>query len=59
MAEFRSFHSFSAQSTPRTLKLIMELIIALYLIMMTIASVNLGLNLDRQLQSKADVHTVR
>ena len=58
MAEFRNFHSFSEQVTPKTLKLIIQMIVALYLIMMAVASVNLGINLERQYESEQDVHTV-
>ena len=47
MAEFRNFHSFTEQGTPKTLLLIIRLIVALYLIMVTIASVNLGININR------------
>ena len=47
MAEFRNFHSFTEQATPKTLTLIIKLIVALYLIMLTIASVNLGINITR------------
>ncbi len=47
MTEFRNFHSFSMQQTPRTLKTIGYLVIALYLIMSLIASINLGVNLAR------------
>ena len=59
MAEFRNFHSFTEQSTPKTLTLIIRLIVALYVIMVTIAGVNLGINITRQMQSEGDVHTVR
>jgi len=47
MAEFRNFHSFSEQATPKTLKTIGQLVAALYLIMVLIASINLGINLTR------------
>ena len=59
MSEFRNFHSFTEQTTPRTLLLILRLIVALYLIMVTVASVNVGINITRQLQSELDIHTVR
>jgi hypothetical protein len=39
--------------------LIIRLIIGLYLIMVTIAGVNVGINIQRQMQSEKDVHTVR
>ena len=47
MAEFRNFHSFSEQVTPKTLLIIIRLIAALYFIMVTIAGVNLGINISR------------
>lgn len=47
MAEFRNFHSFTEQQTPKTLSLIIRLIFALYIIMVTIASANLGINITR------------
>ncbi len=47
MAEFRNFHSFNEQNTPKTLKIIVQLIVALYIIMITVASVNLGINMSR------------
>jgi hypothetical protein len=47
MAEFRNFHSFSEQTTPKTLMTITYLIAALYLVMTLIASINLGINLAR------------
>jgi hypothetical protein len=47
MAEFRNFHSFTEQATPKTLILIVRLIVSLYLIMLTVASVNLGINVER------------
>ena len=59
MSEFRNFHSFTEQTTPRTLLLIVRLIVALYLIIVTVASVNVGINITRQLQSELDIHTVR
>ena len=59
MSEFRNFHSFTEQTTPRTLLLIVRLIVALYLIIVTVASVNVGINIKRQLQSELDIHTVR
>lgn len=59
MAEFRNFHSFTEQQTPKTLILILRLIMGLYLIMLTVASVNLGINVQRQIESENDVHTVR
>lgn len=59
MAEFRNFHSFTEQATPKTLTLIVRLILGLYLIMVVTASTNLGINVNRQQQSKLDVHTVR
>lgn len=59
MAEFRNFHSFTEQATPKTLLLVIKLIVALYFIMLTVASVNLGINITRQMQSEGDVHTVR
>lgn len=59
MSEFRNFHSFTEQQTPRTLILILRLIMSLYLVMLTVASVNLGINVQRQLESEKDVHTVR
>ena len=59
MSEFRNFSSFTDQTTPKTLLLIIKLIVALYLIMLIIASVNLGINVTRQTQSENDVHTVR
>jgi len=49
MSEFRNFHSFTEQQTPRTLILILRLIMGLYLVMLTVASVNLGINVQRQL----------
>ena len=52
MAEFRNFHSFSEQQTPKTLLTITYLIGVLYLLMALIASINLGINLARQKQSK-------
>lgn len=48
MTEFRNFHSFTEQATPKTLTLILKLIVALYLIMVTVASINLGININRQ-----------
>jgi hypothetical protein len=48
MAEFRNFHSFTEQATPKTLTLIIKLIATLYIIMITIASVNLSINITRQ-----------
>lgn len=59
MAEFRNFHSFTEQATPKTLMLIIKMIGALYFIMVTIASVNLAINITRQMQSERDVQTVR
>lgn len=59
MAEFRNFHSFTEQATPKSLLLIIKMIGALYLLMVTIASVNLGINITRQMQSERDVQTVR
>ncbi|TNV74775.1 hypothetical protein FGO68_gene16630 [Halteria grandinella] len=59
MAEFRNFHSFTEQATPKTLTLIIRLIVALYFIMVIIAAVNLGINISRQMQSETDVHAVR
>jgi hypothetical protein len=47
MAEFRNFHSFTEQATPKTLMVIIKMIGALYFIMVTIASVNLGINITR------------
>ena len=35
------------------------MIIALYVIMVTIAGVNVGINISRQMESEKDVHTVR
>lgn len=49
MAEFRNFHSFTEQATPKTLILIVRLIVGLYFIMLTVASVNLGINVQRQI----------
>lgn len=46
MDEFRNFHSFTEQATPRTLWRVTQLIAALYMIMVLIASVNLGINLS-------------
>jgi hypothetical protein len=59
MAEFRNFHSFTEQATPKTLMLVIKMIVALYLLMVIIASVNLGINISRQIQSESDVQTVR
>jgi hypothetical protein len=59
MAEFRNFHSFSEQTTPKTLLTITYLIAALYLVMTLIASINLGINLARQKESETDVADVR
>ncbi len=59
MADFRNFHSFTEQATPKTLMLIIKMIGALYLLMVKIASVNLGINITRQMQSERDVQTVR
>ena len=47
MSEFRNFTSFTEQNTPKTLLLIIKLIVALYVIMLIIASVNLGINVTR------------
>ena len=47
MSEFRNFHSFTQQATPKSLVLIIRLIVALYLIMLTIAVVNVGINVTR------------
>lgn len=49
MAEFRNFHSFTEQATPRSLTTILKLIVALYLIMVIIAAANLGVNISRQI----------
>jgi hypothetical protein len=59
MAEFRNFHSFSEQVTPKSLLTITYLIGALYLVMTLIASINLGINLASQKQSEKDVSDVR
>jgi hypothetical protein len=48
MTEFRNFHSFTEQTTPKTLTLIIRLIAALYFLMVIIASINLGINISRQ-----------
>lgn len=45
--EFKSFGSFERDGTPRMLQIIMRLIVALYLIMMAVASLNLGLNIQK------------
>ena len=47
MSEIRNFSSFTEQATPKTLLLIIKLIVVLYLIMLIIASVNLGINVTR------------
>ena len=59
MADYRNFHSFSSQGTPKSLKLIIKLILILYFIIIIISSVNLGINVARQKQSEYDVHTVK
>ncbi len=59
MAEFRNFHSFAELKTPKTLSLIIKLILLLYLIMVSIASVNLGVTISRQMESENDVRTVK
>ncbi|CDW72555.1 UNKNOWN [Stylonychia lemnae] len=59
MLDYRNFHSFSAQKTPRSLKIIIQLIFILYLVMIVISSVNLGINITRQKQSEYDVHVIK
>jgi hypothetical protein len=51
MSEFRNFHTYSEQATPKTLKSITALVILLYFAMVLIASVNLNINLTRQQES--------
>jgi hypothetical protein len=55
MGELRNFHSFTEQATPKTLSLILKLVVALYLIMVIVASVNLGINITRQVQSENEL----
>jgi hypothetical protein len=43
MAEFRNFNSLTRQKTPRTLSIIIKLILLLYIIMMGISSINLAI----------------
>lgn len=51
LAEVRSYDTMGNQKTPRTLSIIIKLILLLYLIMMGIASINLGINIARQEES--------
>eukprot|EP00347_Sterkiella_histriomuscorum_P004053 403361925 len=59
MIDYRNFHSFSKQATPRSLKIILQLMFILYIIMITVSSINLGINISRQKQSEYDVHVVK
>lgn len=51
LAEVRNYDTMGNQKTPRTLSIIIKLIVLLYLIMMGIASINLGINISRQEES--------
>ena len=46
--EFKSVGSFERDGTPPMLQIIMRLIFLLYIIMMAVASLNLGLNIQKQ-----------
>jgi hypothetical protein len=59
MSQFRNFHSFSSQQTPFTLVLIVRLIGLLYLIMISIASLNLAITVSKQRESDIDTETVK
>ena len=58
-AEFCNFHSFASQKTPKTLHLIIRLILLLYVIMISVASINLGTTISKQRESEYDVRTVK
>eukprot|EP00347_Sterkiella_histriomuscorum_P016877 403351503 len=54
-------HAFSMEqrTTPRSMKIMFQLVFILYLIMLIISSINLGINIARQKQSEQDINIVQ
>eukprot|EP00347_Sterkiella_histriomuscorum_P023515 403334347 len=54
-------HAFSIEqrTTPRSMKIMFQLVFILYLIMLIISSINLGINIARQKQSEQDINIVQ
>jgi hypothetical protein len=44
---------------PRTLKIIIQLLAVLFIIMLSVSSVNLGINIDKQKKSEISLQTVK
>eukprot|EP00347_Sterkiella_histriomuscorum_P022071 403331786 len=57
--DVKSFHSFYQQSTPRILKIVLQMVILLFLASLTISTVNLGLSIQNQIQSSFEIKTVK
>eukprot|EP00347_Sterkiella_histriomuscorum_P002941 403366205 len=55
----QQFHSFYKQQTPRILKIVIQLILFMFLVSITIATVNLVLNIQSHNNSELEVRQVR
>eukprot|EP00347_Sterkiella_histriomuscorum_P001462 403371946 len=57
--DVKSFHSFYQQSTPRILKVVLQMVILLILVTLTISTVNLGLSISNQIKQNFEIQTVK
>ncbi|CDW88868.1 pas domain s-box family protein [Stylonychia lemnae] len=57
--DVKSFHSFYQQTTPRILKIVLQMILLLFIASVTISTINLGLNIKNQIQTSFEIRTVK
>jgi len=57
--QFKHFNIFQKQATPRSLKIVMQLLVVVYLVTTSVSSLNMGLNIQRQEEQKSELQLIK